>query len=118
MFAELIAEVNNMAVLNEKNVVIGENGIDKYTVADLKRVYGCAEHDGGQYVFLGFPECTGDKERDYRPGSCVYAIKMGDEIVDGCALKYYVALSYDGHVEEVTYLGLDAFGTPDAVAVE
>ena len=46
-----------MEFLNEKNMIV--DGVDKYYVSELKRVYGSAEYDGEEFVFLYDPDCTG-----------------------------------------------------------
>ena len=43
-----------MEFLNEKNMIV--DGVDKYYVSELKRVYGSAEYDGEEFVFLYNPE--------------------------------------------------------------
>lgn len=108
-------EVIIMEFLNEKNMIV--DGVDKYYVSELKRVYGSAEYDGEEFVFLYDPEQE-DTTRVYRPDSFVMAVMMDDEIFDGKVLQYLVTLSYDGHVKGVEYLGLDDAGRPDAVDVE
>mgnify|MGYP007088311822 CR=1 FL=1 len=57
-----------MAEVTEKSIVV--RGVDKYEVADLKRVYGSVCYQGGEFVFLQFP-IVGDTVRDYRPDSWV-----------------------------------------------
>lgn len=47
-------EVIIMEFLNEKNMIV--DGVDKYYVSELKRVYGSAEYDGEEFVFLYDPE--------------------------------------------------------------
>ena len=42
-----------MAEVTEKSIIV--NGVDKYLVADLKRVYGGVSYQGEEYVFLQFP---------------------------------------------------------------
>ena len=96
-----------MEFLNEKNMIV--DGVDKYYVSELKRVYGSAEYDREGFVFLYDPE---------QEDSFVMAVMMDDEIFDGKVLQYLVTLSYDGHVKGVEYLGLDDAGRPDAVDVE
>lgn len=86
-----------MEFLNEKNMIV--DGVDKYYVSELKRVYGSAEYDGEEFVFLYDPEQE-DTTRAYRPDSFVMAVMMDDEIFDGKVLQYLVTLSYDGHVKE------------------
>ena len=44
-----------MAEVTEKSIIV--NGVDKYLVADLKRVYGGVSYQGEEYVFLQFPLC-------------------------------------------------------------
>ena len=39
-----------MAEVTEKSIIV--NGVDKYLVADLKRVYGGVSYQGEEYVFL------------------------------------------------------------------
>lgn len=41
-------EVMIMEFLNEKNMIV--DGVDKYYVSELKRVYGSAEYDGEEFV--------------------------------------------------------------------
>ena len=53
-----------MAEVTEKSIIV--NGVDKYLVADLKRVYGGVSYQGEEYVFLQFP-VIGDTVREYRP---------------------------------------------------
>ena len=43
---------------------------------------------------------------------------LGDEVFDGQTFHYHITLTYDGHVREVAYLGLDDAGRPDTVDVE
>ena len=69
-----------MAEVTEKSIIV--NGVDKYLVADLKRVYGGVSYQGEAYVFLQFP-VVGDTVRDYRPDSYTTAIMLGDEVFDG-----------------------------------
>ena len=68
-----------MAEVTEKSIIV--NGVDKYLVADLKRVYGGVSYQGEEYVFLQFP-VVGDTVRDYRPDSYTTAIMLGDEVFD------------------------------------
>ena len=103
-----------MAEVTEKSVVVC--GVDKYAVVDLKRVYGGVSYQE-EYVFLQFP-VVGDTVREYRPDSYTTAIRLGDEIFDGKTFHYHVTLTYDGHVREVAYLGLDDAGRPDTVDIE
>ena len=105
----------NLAEVTEKSIIV--NGVDKYLVADLKRVYGGVSYQGEEYVFLQFP-VVGDTVRDYRPDSYTTAIMLGDEVFDGQTFHYHITLTYDGHVREVAYLGLDDAGRPDTVDVE
>ena len=44
-----------MEFLNEKNMIV--DGVDKYYVSELKRVYGSAEYDGEavSYTHLTLP---------------------------------------------------------------
>ncbi|MEE3453546.1 glycyl-tRNA synthetase [Dialister sp.] len=104
-----------MAEVTENSVVVC--GVDKYKVSELKRVYGSVCYQGGEFVFLGFP-VVGDTVRSYRPDSYVAAVELGDEIFDGQAFHYHVTLTYDGHVREVLYDGLDDAGRPDTVDIE
>lgn len=104
-----------MAEVTEKSVVVC--GVDKYAVADLKRVYGSVNYQGAEFVFLQFP-VVGDTVRSYRPDSYTTAIQLGDEIFDGKTFHYHVTLTYDGHVREVVYMGLDDAGRPDTVDIE
>ena len=104
-----------MAEVTEKSIIV--NGVDKYLVADLKRVYGGVSYQGEEYVFLQFP-VVGDTVRDYRPDSYTTAIMLGDEVFDGQTFHYHITLTYDGHVREVAYLGFDDAGRPDTVDVE
>ena len=104
-----------MAEVTEKSIVV--RGVDKYEVADLKRVYGSVCYRGGEFVFLQFP-IVGDTVRDYRPDSYTTAIQLGDEVFDGQTFHYHVTLTYDGHVREVVYMGLDDAGRPDTVDIE
>lgn len=108
-------EVKIMAEINAKSIIV--DGVNKYAVKDLKRVYGSCEYRGAEYVFLQYP-VVGDTVRDYRPDSYVTAVEIGDEIVDGEAFHYHITLTYDGHVREVLYMGLDDMGNPDTVCVE
>ncbi len=104
-----------MAEVTEKNVVVC--GVDQYAVSELKRVYGSVIYGGEEFVFLQFP-VVGDTVREYRPDSYTAAIKIGDEIFDGQTFHYHVTLTYDGHVREVIYLGLDDAGRPDTVDIQ
>ena len=45
-------------------------------------------------------------------------LRTGDVICEGQTFHYHVTLTYDGHVREVAYLGLDDFGNPDTVDIE
>ncbi len=112
---KLVVEVINMAEVTEKSIVVC--GVDKYAVADLKRVYGSVTYQGAEYIFLQFP-VVGDTVREYRPDSYTTAIQLGDEIFDGQTFHYHVTLTYDEHVREVAYLGLDDAGRPDTVDIE
>lgn len=100
---------------NWKSIIV--NGVDKCLVSELKRVYGSVEYQGAEYVFLQFP-IVGDTVREYRPDSYTTAVELGDEICEGQTFHYHVTLTYDGHVREVAYLGLDDFGNPDTVDIE
>lgn len=104
-----------MAEVTEKSIIV--NGVDKCLVSELKRVYGSVEQQGAEYVFLQFP-IVGDTVREYRPDSYTTAVELGDEICEGQTFHYHVTLTYDGHVREVAYLGLDDFGNPDTVDIE
>ena len=112
---KLVVEVINMAEVTEKSIVVC--GVDKYAEADLKCVYGSVTYQGAEYIFLQFP-VVGDTVREYRPDSYTTAIQLGDEIFDGQTFHYHVTLTYDGHVREVAYLGLDDAGRPDTVDIE
>ena len=94
-----------MAEVTEKSIIV--NGVDKCLVSELKRVYGSVEYQGAEYVFLQFPIV-----------GYTTAVELGDEICEGQTFHYHVTLTYDGHVREVAYLGLDDFGNPDTVDIE
>jgi len=104
-----------MEFLTEKNCVVC--GVDKALVSELKRVYGCVSYQGEEYVLLEFPEQE-DPTRAYRPDSYATAVLLGDEIVDGKVLEYFVTCTSDGHVRCVEPGELDFFGRPDCVEVE
>ena len=93
------------------------DGVDKYRISELKRVYGSVVYDGEEFVFLYEPESE-DTTRAYRPESYVMAVMLDDEIFDGKTLQYCITLTYDGHVKSVDYLGLDDAGRPDTVGIE
>lgn len=103
-----------MAEVTEKSIVV--EGVNKYAVADLKRVYGSATYEGAEFVFLEFPVVG--ESRNYRADTYTEAVQVGDEIAGGKALVYHVTLNYEGHVKEALNLGLDDFGRPDAVEIE
>lgn len=115
VFVIMGREVMNMEFLTLKDTIV--DGVDKYVVSELKRVYGSVEYDGEEFVFLYAPEME-DATRAYRPESYVMAVMLDDEIFDGKVLQYFVTLTYDGHVKGVEYLGLDDAGRPDAIEVE
>ena len=104
-----------MEILTLDRVVV--DGVDKYPVSELKRVYGSVVYDEEEFVFLYEPESE-DSTRAYRPEKYVMAVMLDDEIFDGKALQYCITLTYDGHVKSVGYLGLDDAGRPDAVCIE
>ena len=55
----------NMEYLTVDRMVV--DGVDKYRISELKRVYGSVVYDGEEFVFLYEPESE-DTTRAYRRG--------------------------------------------------
>lgn len=102
-------------VVTEKSIVA--EGVNKYCVEDMARVYGCGISYGEKYVFLQFPVQQNAKQA-YRTESYTTAVRIGDEVRNGQAIRYQITLTYDGHVKEAYDIGLDEFGEPDTVTIE